>query len=221
MHTDHEPLDPDTLAEMGYERRDINVPALRRWTIGFFGLVAIFFVLGWIFYKFLAPTTFVRAARGVAPVTRRIPAAPNPILQDDITTKLDIMTMRQEEEEALTSYGWANKERTAVRLPIDRAMALIAERGVPGGKEVGTPVKPSPRNVLGTGSATKAPGAASTGDTSPNMPIPSQSSQAGSPNAAAASDGKTSDGQTLQAPPVAPGAGRSPNAPAGPNPTLK
>jgi len=42
--------------------------------------------------------------------------------------------MRAEEELALHSYGWVDKQTGAVRIPIDRAMDLIAERGLPPAK---------------------------------------------------------------------------------------
>jgi len=45
--------------------------------------------------------------------------------------------LRAEEEEILTTYGWVDKDRGLVRVPIDRAMELLVERGLP-------PAKPMP-----------------------------------------------------------------------------
>ncbi len=43
----------------------------------------------------------------------------------------DVYLLRQHEAEQLSSYGWVDKSTGVARLPIDRAMELILERGVP------------------------------------------------------------------------------------------
>jgi hypothetical protein len=47
---------------------------------------------------------------------------------------------RQTEEETLHTYGWSDKNAGVVRIPIDRAKALLLERGLPtaAGKADGT-----------------------------------------------------------------------------------
>ena len=42
----------------------------------------------------------------------------------------DISELRQREAEQLTTYGWVDKNTGVTRLPIDRAMQLMLERGV-------------------------------------------------------------------------------------------
>ena len=43
--------------------------------------------------------------------------------------------MRAAEEKELTTYGWADEEKRAVRIPIDQAMKLLVERGLPARKD--------------------------------------------------------------------------------------
>ena len=50
------------------------------------------------------------------------------------------LRVRAEEEERLTRYGWVNRASGLARIPIDRAMQIVVERGVPGGK----PLPPNP-----------------------------------------------------------------------------
>jgi hypothetical protein len=45
--------------------------------------------------------------------------------------------LRAEEEGVLTTYGWVDKDRGVVRVPIDRAMDLLVQHGLP-------PAKPMP-----------------------------------------------------------------------------
>lgn len=43
----------------------------------------------------------------------------------------DIFTLRQSETTRLGSYGWVDQEGGIARIPIDRAMELILQRGLP------------------------------------------------------------------------------------------
>ena len=49
----------------------------------------------------------------------------------------DIYLLRQAEAEKLESYGWIDKAGGITRIPIDRAMALTLERGLPARAEGG------------------------------------------------------------------------------------
>jgi len=54
---------------------------------------------------------------------------PEPRLQ--IAPQLDLAAMRAREEAELHSYGWIDRKAGVVRLPIDRAMELMVQRGLP------------------------------------------------------------------------------------------
>jgi hypothetical protein len=43
----------------------------------------------------------------------------------------DIEALRAEEKSVLTSYGWVDRKAGVVRIPIEQAMKLLAERGLP------------------------------------------------------------------------------------------
>ena len=57
---------------------------------------------------------------------------PQPQLQT--SPSLDLRAIRAAEEEALNSYGWVDKQNGVVRMPIERAMELLAQRGLPSRK---------------------------------------------------------------------------------------
>lgn len=50
-----------------------------------------------------------------------------PALQAD--PALELAEVRRKEQSLLDSYGWVDPENGVVRIPIERAMALLAERG--------------------------------------------------------------------------------------------
>jgi hypothetical protein len=56
-------------------------------------------------------------------------AFPDPKLEEDERTQLN--GIRTAEENALYSYGWVDQQAGTVRIPIDRAMDLLVQRGLP------------------------------------------------------------------------------------------
>ena len=66
-------------------------------------------------------------ARGYA--GDRSQAFPNPQLEEDEIHEL--REVRDAEEEKLYTYGWVDQNAGTVHIPIERAMQLIVERGLP------------------------------------------------------------------------------------------
>ncbi len=54
---------------------------------------------------------------------------PEPRLEDDERTEIN--DFRYQQDETLSSYGWVDQNAGVVRIPIDQAMKLIAQRGLP------------------------------------------------------------------------------------------
>ncbi len=54
---------------------------------------------------------------------------PQPRLEGD--ERREINDFREHEEQTLNSYGWVDQQAGVVRIPIDRAMQLMAQRGLP------------------------------------------------------------------------------------------
>ena len=94
------------------------------------GILVLGLVLSWAVYALFIKST---AAPGAAPATfavpdtSKLPATPR--LQSDPHAVL--LAMRQAEDSVLTTYGWVNRDSGIVRLPIDRAMELLAHKGLP------------------------------------------------------------------------------------------
>ncbi len=54
---------------------------------------------------------------------------PAPHLQFD--PPQDLIQLRAEEARQLSSYGWVDREKQIVRIPIEQAIAIVAEKGIP------------------------------------------------------------------------------------------
>jgi len=76
--------------------------------------------------------------RHVQPQT--IQEFPQPRLEKNERTEINDFLLQ--EEQTLDSYGWVDQKAGVVHIPIDRAMQLLAERGLPTTPRVGT-VPPS------------------------------------------------------------------------------
>jgi hypothetical protein len=57
-------------------------------------------------------------------------AFPTPRLQDD-DGNLDTADLHAREDLLLDNYSWVDRSKGTIRIPIDRAMELIAQRGLP------------------------------------------------------------------------------------------
>ncbi|HMH02043.1 MAG TPA: hypothetical protein VK555_11540 [Terriglobales bacterium] len=69
---------------------------------------------------------------------------PQPRLETN--ERLEINDFRLQEEKDLNSYGWIDQKAGIARIPIERAMQLLAQRGLPTRPQAGA-VPPSPVNM--------------------------------------------------------------------------
>jgi len=92
------------------------------------------------------------AQRGALPSPRMYtsaPPVPPPQLQPDPVADYNVYHLSA--DETLNSYGWVDQQAGTTRIPIDRAMDLLAERGLPW-KAPGTgpvPTAPNPNPATG------------------------------------------------------------------------
>jgi hypothetical protein len=128
METEHRPPQgAHGSPESGYERRDVNVPALLKF--GFWMamlLVVTFLGMRWTF-NYFGRTQPLGAPSSPFANTRELP--PSPRLQ--VTPHLDLQTYCQGQEAQVNSYGWVDQRLGVVRIPVDRAMGLVLEHGLP------------------------------------------------------------------------------------------
>jgi hypothetical protein len=120
--------------EVHHEQSDANITAVLGFGAGLFAvIVAVSLIILGLFGFFdrregvQAPSDYpLAAAQG-----QRMP--PEPRLQTD--PRQDLANLRAKEEEQLGSYGWVDKNAGVVRIPIDTAMRLTLERGLPSRQE--------------------------------------------------------------------------------------
>lgn len=128
MRTDHPKEDP--LVELGYEIRDVNYRALVKAVVYFFVFAAASFGFGMWFYGKANPEKNRHTLANVNKLNRPMPGENHPILQQNVNSKTDLMRMREAEDNRLHGTG-PIEGSDKVHIPIERAMDLLAERGLP------------------------------------------------------------------------------------------
>jgi hypothetical protein len=119
---------PHMTGSRGYEKSDANPRSLLYVvlvTAGFLILACLSLI--WLFDHFEKtqnPGSFV-AAPFAGP--RTLP--PPPRIQPD--PGADLQSYREAEQTLLKTYGWVDRQNGVVRMPVDRAMELLLQRGLP------------------------------------------------------------------------------------------
>jgi hypothetical protein len=120
--------DTEPSANSGYETTDVNPGTLLAW-VGLLVAVIVFSVVAaWVFFDVLAEWAMRRDPR-VSPLAAsesQVPPEPRLLVKEHD----DLVSVRKQEEELLHTYGWVDKERGVVSIPIARAMELIAKEGL-------------------------------------------------------------------------------------------
>ncbi|HZR20510.1 MAG TPA: hypothetical protein VFE51_24725 [Verrucomicrobiae bacterium] len=133
-------------AAHGYEPRDVSVPWI-------FGIVLFLVCAGILIQLMLVGLLNHFKSRpapgdGFRPNQKTVlsPSASFPRLQ--ISPRLDLARFRSLEDEELTNYGWIDRTSGIVRIPIERAMELILQKGLPVRTNSDNPPGPSSADLI-------------------------------------------------------------------------
>jgi hypothetical protein len=148
---DHTRGQGTTVASHGHdhEYRDISFRSIIRFAVSIVLLVLVAYVLMWGAFELLAD----RAAKSdtpVSPVASRTQVPPGPRLQASAAT--DMRSFRAHEDSLLNGYGWVDKGTGVARIPIGRAIDIVAQRGLPvraGGMNADAATTPADRSTPG------------------------------------------------------------------------
>ena len=128
---DHDPEYGPTPPGAKYEHTDIDTSV--GYKFGLWLIISMLISIGIVtgaFYFFEGQGKAANVAAQKYPLAagqRREPPTPN--LQNQPFK--DIYELRNTEAEKLTTYGWVDKEGGIARIPIDRAMEVMLQRGFP------------------------------------------------------------------------------------------
>jgi hypothetical protein len=118
------------MADVHHEASDVNIGAIFGFGAALIVVALLINLMTYVLFRYFD-------AREGRPVTAQYPLAvgrqdrvpPEPRLQTD--PRQDLADLRAKENETLTTYGWVDKNAGVVRIPIDEAVKLTLERGLP------------------------------------------------------------------------------------------
>jgi len=118
-----------------HEERDVNIRAILAFGAGLIAVAIVIHVLVWLLFMYFNAREAAQPPAEYPLATeqkRRLP--PEPRLQTN--PREDLRELRAGEDELLTTYGWVDRNVGVVRIPIDEAMKLVIQRGLPARPEV-------------------------------------------------------------------------------------
>ncbi|WP_396627145.1 hypothetical protein [Luteitalea sp.] len=174
-HHPHSSHGDDGAGPLNHETTDISLDGVGKLTVGFVVILCVVSLVVFGAYRMLdrrataADTSIskINEGRGVGTDVRSRPLMDPANTLDQVGTTpagpklltnepVWLRDIKAKQQATVTSYGWVDKGAGVVRLPLDRAKALIAERGLP----VTTPpaeAAPADAAVPADGAAAAAP----------------------------------------------------------------
>ena len=122
--------EPQVNPEVHHESSDVNIRAIFGFGAALIVVAAVVHLLIYVLFGYFD-------SREGLPVVAEYPLAtteshrvpPEPRLQTN--PRQDLADLRAKEDEQLGSYGWVDRNAGVVRIPIDAAIKLTLERGLP------------------------------------------------------------------------------------------
>ena len=136
-------------AQVAFERGDVNVFQITAFGIGLLiGCIVVVFAM-WAMFYFLAkradnlnepnPPAMMKDRPSLPPEPRLSGLRERP--ENPVAPRVELEQMRADEDTILNNYGWVDPNKGTVRIPIDLAIDMVAQKGLPS--------KPSPAGADG------------------------------------------------------------------------
>ena len=116
--------------ETHHEESDVDIRGILTFAAVLIVFAAVVHLVIFVLFRFFE----AQEARQGPPefplaVTQEQRLPPEPRLQTN--PREDLREMRADEDQILTTYGWVDRNAGVVRIPIDEAMKLAIQRGLP------------------------------------------------------------------------------------------
>jgi hypothetical protein len=111
----------------GHEGTDTSVRHVAVLAGAFVGLLIFGLIVGYGMFRFLTSPETVSPPPALTETGRTLP--PSPRLQ--VNAPRDLADYMKLQQQTLDSYGWVDEKAGVVRVPIERAMDLLVEKGLP------------------------------------------------------------------------------------------
>lgn len=132
MNMETNPLSDQTLREArkeGYERRDTDVRTLAKFGLWLAMILVVIFLGMMGMFSYYAKSQQLGPPASPFDIENARVLPPAPRLQ--VAPRAELLTYRDDQQQELETYGWVDQANGVVRLPINRAMDLLLQKGLP------------------------------------------------------------------------------------------
>lgn len=126
-HSDHEYVPPPG---MKYETKDVSTRVVVWFAVSLLIAAAAIHVVIWLLQVYLGGLNEKAYPRQYPMANVGAPEQP-PAPRLQTQPREELKNMRAEEDRILRGYGWADAQTGKVQIPIDEAMRLLGEQGLP------------------------------------------------------------------------------------------
>jgi len=135
--------------QVSFERGDVNVFQITSFAIGLLiSCIVVIFAM-WAMFHFLSVRADQQDAKMTPAMTSERPSLPpeprlsglRPKPENPVVPKVEIEQLVADENAILNNYAWIDPSKGTVRIPIDQAIDMVAQKGLPS--------KPSPAGADG------------------------------------------------------------------------
>ena len=117
----------------GHETSDANIRVVVKFAVGLFISIVASLVIVWVTFNYFVKRQGLGPPASPFEDTRKLPPPGTPVLQ--AAPSQEFKDYRAQQQEMLGTYGWVDQKAGVVRLPVDRSMDLLVQRGLPVQKE--------------------------------------------------------------------------------------
>jgi hypothetical protein len=131
----------------GFEQQDLTAQSIYAFLISLVVGGVLVYVVVWGLYRFLDARQRSRQP-AQSPLVKQVDTETRVVSPEEITKfpqprlerneRIEINDFRLKEEQTLSTYGWVDEKAGVMHIPIERAMQLVAQRGLPTTPKAGT-----------------------------------------------------------------------------------
>lgn len=113
--------------ELGYEASDTRPATLVVWGVLLVSVTVLAALAAWAVFELFAAQAARKDVQPSPLAASDTPPEPRLVVNEPA----DLKTVREEEQRVLDGYAWIDKQKGVVRIPVERAMDLVAMEGLP------------------------------------------------------------------------------------------
>lgn len=111
----------------GYETRDANTRGVLGFLVVLFVVINVVLFGTWRLFRYYSVADLSPAPASSFADERQVPPAP----ELEVHGREDFQKMYAEQQQELETYAWEDRQAGVVRVPIERAMDLLLQKGLP------------------------------------------------------------------------------------------